>query len=99
MNDKGNIATTDPVSDLRVVETKLEGGRLIVTVESDSIAKLVDGAARQLAYNERLKQGMAQAGIEAIGGTYVPEDERAAAEEAGRDVVLWRTDFRITPMI
>ncbi len=97
----GNIATAEPVQEqgLKIVETKLEGGKLVVTVEGDDISKLIEGAARRLAYEERLKHGMAQAGIEVMGGTYVPEEEQKSAKEQGRDVAIWRSDFRITPMI
>ena len=100
MADEGNIMTETPVDPaLKIVSTKTEGGKLIVTVESDSISKLIEGPARAMAYDERLKHGMAQAGIEALGGTYVPEEERVKAEKQGRDVAVWRMDFRITPMI
>ena len=101
MANDGNVATAKPEQEegIAVIETKLEGGKLIVTVESDKISKLVEGAARKLAYEERLKHGMAQAGIEALGGTYISDEEREQAKAQGRNVAVWRIDFRITPMI
>jgi hypothetical protein len=103
MAGDGNVATAkteaEQQEDLKVVDVKLEGGKLIVTVESDQISKLVEGAARKLAYEERLKHGMAQAGIESLGGTYITDEEREQAKAQGRDVSTWRADFRITPMI
>lgn len=101
MPDDGNVATTQPEQGigLKIIEVKNEGGQLIITVEGDSISKLIEGAARRLAYDERLKHGMAQAGIEALGGTYVHEDETAQAAKQDRAIALWRADFRITPMI
>lgn len=101
MPDKGNVATTQPEqgTGLKIVDTRHDGGHLIITVEGDSISKLIEGAARRLAYAERLKHGMAQAGIEALGGTYVHEAEAAQAKTQDRAVALWRADFRITPMI
>lgn len=101
MTDAGNISQAKSVQEdgLRITGVEQEGGKLIVTVEGDSISKLIEGAARRLAYGERLKHGMAQAGIEAMGGTYVPDEEAKRAKKQGRDVMLWRADFRITPMI
>jgi hypothetical protein len=100
MTEKGNVASeVVKVEGLTIVDARLEGEKLIVVVESDSIPKLIEGAARKLAYEERLKHGMAQAGIEAMGGTYVPETEQKAAKEGKRNVALWRADFRITPLL
>jgi hypothetical protein len=55
--------------------------------------------ARKLAYVQRFDFGMNNAGIEGEGGTYVPDDELAAARDENRDVRIWRLDFIITPML
>ena len=75
------------------------GGKLRVIIEGDSVEKLLSGKARKLAYVQRFDFGMANAGIESEGGTYVEESEREAARKAERDVKTWRIDFIITPMI
>ena len=84
---------------IKVVDTEMEGNRLRVTIESGAVSPLIDGPARRLAYEQRLEWGMAAAGIEASGGTYVPDRETAVAKKEGRDVALWRADFLITPRI
>jgi len=101
MTDEGNIMKSEPAQDqsLKVASAEMVGGKLIVTVERASISKLIVGAARKLAYAERLKHGLVRAGIEAMGGTYVPAEEQERAKKQGRDVAVWRADFRITPMI
>ena len=84
---------------IKVVDAKMDGNRLRITIESGNITPLIEGPARNLAYQQRLEWGMAHAGIEMSGGTYVPDKEYAAAKKEGRDVALWRADFLITPGI
>ena len=99
------IKETSDDNVLRVVEAKTEGGKVIVTVEGADLERLMGAEARGLAYEQRMKFGMANGGIEAVGGTYVPEEElqlvKEAKEGAGetRDVERWRRDFSITQMI
>lgn len=75
------------------------GGKLRVTLESDSVSKLLSPAARKLAYIQRFDHGMSNAGIESEGGTYIADEEQAAARKDSRDVKTWRIDFIITPML
>ena len=84
---------------IKVADATMDGNKLRVTIASDHISPLIDGPARNLAYQQRLEWGMANAGIEATGGTYVPDKEYAAAKKEGRDVGLWHADFLITPGI
>lgn len=84
---------------IKVIATKMDGNRLRVTVESNAISPLMEGPARRLAYEQRLEWGMATAGIEAFGGTYVPDSEYAAAKKDKRNVAKWCADFLITPGI
>lgn len=84
---------------VRVVSAIIEGGRLKVVCESNSLSDLTEGKARKIAYEERLQHGMANAGIETVGGTYVPDTETKQAKKENRNVALWRCEFQITPMI
>ena len=89
---------------LKVVEARTEGGKVIVTVEGTDLERLMGPEARSLAYEQRMKFGMANGGIEATGGTYVPTKELQLVKEAGdagqkRDVERWHRDFSITQMI
>ena len=94
---------------VRVVEVTREGGidgggagtggRLRVILEGNSVERLLLPATRKLAYVQRFDHGMANAGIESEGGTYVPPDEMTDARSAQRNVNRWRIDFIITPMI
>ena len=85
------------LDDITVVDMHMEGNHLIVTVESESADRVMSTDARNLAYAQRFEKGMTNAGIEAIAGLYVPEDEAKDAEKAGREVTCWRRDFRLTP--
>ncbi len=89
---------------LKIVEAKTAGGKVIVTVESTNLERLMGAEARSLAYEQRMKFGMANGGIEAVGGTYVPEGELRLVKEAQKagetlDVARWHRDFSITQMI
>ena len=82
---------------IKVAETKINGGELIVVIEGDSVDEANSADARKLAYETRLEKGFSNAGIEAIGGPYmhVPEgsDDRLFDERK------WRKDFRLKPSI
>lgn len=75
------------------------GGRLRIILEGNNVEKLLGPAARKLAYVQRFDHGMANAGIESEGGTYVPPDEMQDAKDEQRNVKRWRIDFLVTPMI
>lgn len=83
---------------MKVADIKWEGKSLIITIESDNVSDLIEGPARRLAYDTRVEHGLANAGIESLGGTYVPEEELRQAKQLGRNVAVWRADFRITPL-
>lgn len=91
------VQRTPGQPDLEVVELKMEGHKLIVIVESESSDRVMSTEARNLAYAQRFEKGMTHAGLEAVGGLYVPEAEYTAAKKAGREVACWRRDFRLTP--
>ena len=88
-----------PADGLKVISAKVEGGRILVTVQGSDLHKLMTPRARDLAYEIRLKHGMADAGIEPRGGSYIQDEERAAAEAEERDVKFWCRDFLLTQMI
>ena len=101
--DDGRVDKVSKVSkhpehaDITVAELKMEGNRLIVVVESTQSDRVMSTDARNLAYAQRFEKGMTNAGIEAVCGLYVPEEEYVNAKKGGREVGRWRRDFRLTP--
>lgn len=75
MNAGQISSATVNADDIRVVE--VQGGNpgqgidyLYVTIEAPTAEKALSIAAKQVAWEERKKHGMHNAGIEATGGTY-----------------------------
>lgn len=64
------------------VELQTKLGFIYVTVEGDSFNEVASPEARKIAYNERTKHGMDNAGIESMGGSYPVDVE--AEEKAGK---------------
>lgn len=89
----------EPEPVLKIVETRSEGGKLFITVEGTNLERLMSYEARNLAYEERLKHGLGNAGIEPRGGTYVDDTELKAAQDEKRDVQRWRREFALTQML
>jgi len=83
--------------DLKVVTTEFIGGKLHVVIESGNPERLMSTASRNLAYAQRFAFGLTNAGIEALAGMYVPEDEMKLAKDEGRSPRIWHRDFRLTP--
>jgi len=98
-NQSGGKGIPKEDGDVKVVESKFEGGKLHVTVECADPEQLMSTKARNLAYAQRFEFGLTNAGIEALAGMYVPEEEMAAAKEEQRNPQVWRRDFRLTPGI
>ena len=85
---------------MKVVSVKkLTAFELRVIVESADLERLTTPEARKLAFEQRLNHGMADAGVEALAGTFVPEEEYAAAKEEERDVARWQREFRMVNML
>lgn len=80
-----------------VVDVFRDGAKLVVVLESDSIMKLMSLPAKHLAFEQRLKHGLAGAGIDSGSGTYVPPEEYKAAKKEDRNVSKWRLNYNITP--
>ncbi len=83
---------------LELTKAEIEGTVGVVHVESDDMQELLSPAARTLAYNERVKMGIPNAGIESM--------EVAPLDEKGEEVPdlnpektpkRWRRIFRLTP--
>ena len=85
---------------LKVVDVKkLTAFELRVTVESTDLERLSTPEARKLAFEQRLNHGMADAGVEAVAGTFVPDEEYAAAKAEDRNVMRWQREFRMVSML
>ena len=82
-----------------VAETRMEGNRVIVVVESENTDRLMSTDAKNLAYAQRFKYGMTHAGIEALSGIFVSPGEAEQAQEENRAVKSWQREFRLTPGI
>jgi len=99
-NLSGGKGVPKEADGLKVVETKFEGGKLVVTIEGDNADKVMSVASRNLAYAQRFSFGMVNAGIEALAGMYVPEEEyKAAQADKSKQVSHWRRDFILTPSL
>lgn len=95
---KKYVQTEDGV--LKVIDVKrVSQFELRVLVEGTNLERLSTPEARKLAYEERLNNGMADAGIEPVAGTFVPDEEYAAAKDEGRNVARWHREFRIVQML
>ena len=91
-------ATDDGV--LKIVKSEKVGpNQLSVIVEGTNLERLTTPEARALAYEQRLKHGMADAGIEALTGTFVPDEEYKAAAEEQRNVARWQREFKLVNML
>jgi hypothetical protein len=55
---------------LRIVDVQKHPNEMYVTVEGESPDRVSSPEARKLAYDERLKHGFENAGVEALGGPY-----------------------------
>lgn len=90
------IATESADKALRVVSAEAKGPKIYVTIEGDSVDRLLSSEASELAYQQRMSYGAANAGIEPLGGTYitVPEDGKKKAAKR-----TWRRDYVLTQMI
>ena len=101
-NKVPKVKVTPDLADIEVVELRMQGHQLIVVVESAEADRVMSTDARNLAYAQRFEKGMTNAGLEAVGdipgrGFRLPEEEYKTAKAAGREVALWRRDFRLTP--
>jgi len=85
---------------LKVVDAKqVSHNELRVIVEGADLGRLTTPEARTLAFEQRLKHGMANAGVEPVAGTFVPEGEYADAKKEGRNVARWQREFRLVSML
>jgi hypothetical protein len=90
---------------LKIVEaTPEEKGRaprtLTITVEGDSLDEINSYAAKKLAYDERVKHGFSEAGIEYLGGPY-PIVKPVMDTPEGAEVTLgsYRRAFQLTQAV
>jgi hypothetical protein len=97
VKDVAPAATSDGV--LKVVKVEAHGRETRVIVEGTSLERLMSPEARKLAYEQRLKVGMENSGVEALFGTFVPPEETAAALKEKRNVKCWHREFRLVPML
>lgn len=84
---------------LKVISAKTTGNELRVIIEGSDLARLSSPEARKLAFVQRLKVGMGNAGVEAVGGTFVPAEEYEDAKDEQRNVKRWHREFRLVNMI
>jgi hypothetical protein len=97
---------TEPVREqtedgvLKVVNVeKVSHNELRVMIEGTDLERLTGPEARKLAFEQRLNHGMANAGVEALAGTFVPQEEYDAAAAEERDVNRWHREFKLVGML
>lgn len=89
-----------PDNVLRVVKVdKPSLNELRVTIEGSDLERLTGPEARKLAFEQRLNFGMSNAGAEAVGGTFVPQEEYEKAAAEKRDVACWHREFKLVNML
>jgi hypothetical protein len=75
-----------------------EAGRaqrtVLITVEGDSVDEASSFAAKNLAYGERAKHEMPEAGIEYVGGAFPVSGP--AKDEAGKSKLKYHRTFKLT---
>ena len=96
---RDNIRTESTDGVLKVIECRPEGSKLFVVVEGKDITRLMSSEARSLAFDQRMKYGMGNAGIESRGGTFIDPSELQRAADEDTPVNTWRSEFVITQMI
>lgn len=85
---------------LKVVNVeRVSNNELRVLIESTNLERLIGAEAKKFAYEQRLKHGMANAGIEPVSGAYVPDEEYNASNKEKRDVAHWQREFRLVNML
>lgn len=82
---------------ISVADTRMEGNRVIVIVESENTDRLMSTDAKNLAYAQRFRYGMTNSGIEALSGIFVAPGESEKAQEEDRAVRMWQREFKLTP--
>lgn len=96
--------TLGVVQGLKVVSAEWQDDKLIITVEGPTIQAVTSPDSRKMAYNMRVRYGMANAGIDDFGGPYpfdpdskkdleTAEQMNTARNNAG---LLYRIKFRLT---
>ena len=83
---------------LEMTRAEIEGVQGVVWIESDDMQELVAPAARTLAYNQRVKMGLANAGIESME-TMPLDSEGEEMNDTNPEIApkRWRRIFRLTP--
>ena len=84
---------------MEIHKVENDGNRLLITVKADDPGKAGSPAGKELAWNERLKYGFANSGIEPYGGPFVTDEERARSMTAEERPHFWLQIFRLTPRL
>ena len=83
---------------LEITRAEIEGTVGIVHVESDDMQELLTAKARTMAYDERVKMGLAGAGIEQLEVMPLDDQGKEVEDTAPEKApVRWRRVFRLTP--
>lgn len=89
--------TVAAVPEVRVVGAEMKTGKLWVTVEGPTVMSVQSLAAKTMAYDERFKHGVGQAGLE-LAGTPWPCDEAGQPLQPSKvPPTRYRAQFRLTP--
>jgi hypothetical protein len=105
-NSPEAVASTSADGRLKIVQVEWQGGRLLITVEGPTVESVTSMEARQLAYQQRFKHGLANAGLDAFGGPYPYdaankkdlEDHAAMVDASQRPGdLVYRCIHRLTP--
>lgn len=71
---------------LEIKKLEIDGRSMWVTIQSDSIEEIHSLQARQMAYDERIKHGFTEAGIESYGGAYPMDKTKAELPNSAKEI-------------
>jgi hypothetical protein len=81
----------------KVIDSKIDGGKLYITVEGPSYDAVRSLAARNLAYAERFNHGFSQAGLESAGAPYPCNPDGTPISATTIPPTLFRATYKLTP--
>lgn len=91
------VESNATIPEIRVVEAEMKTGKLWVTVEGPTTMSVQSLAAKTIAYDERFKHGVGQAGLELVGTPWPCDESGQPLQPSKIPPSRYRAQFRLTP--